>query len=324
MYKYLLTALIIAFFAGCSAPKPETPPSWYTTLPTDFNFIYAKGSGANVDIAKKKAIASLRQQINKALDDAFINKTSKLHIEQNQNIDAILKANEYLANTLSMRAIQIDKTIVYKEDTLILIKLNRKTFFDYLQRSSTKKFNANKLEYANIQDEIAIKRFLVIDRLMQEYPKLASKIQAKNIALPSYDTRAEFNYLNELRNSYVQLKDDITFYVLSDVNSRIFSPAIKTALRSKGLTLSTNTNAKDALKLLITSKTTNTQNYSFNQSKSLVKFITYDKNKKQVAFRQHTFIGKSRKSYKEAKQQSAIHVKSKIAKTGILNFIGFK
>ena len=72
MYKYLITAIIIALFAGCSAPKPATAPSWYTTLPKDFNFIYATGASSDDLKAKKQAIATLREQIKKELDGAFV------------------------------------------------------------------------------------------------------------------------------------------------------------------------------------------------------------------------------------------------------------
>ena len=62
--------------------------------------------------------------------------------------------------------------------------------------------------------------------------------------------------------------------------------------------------------------------YTFMVSKNLVKFTTYDDNKNKVAFRQHTFVGKSRKNHRDAKNQTAINLKSKIRKLGIFNFIG--
>jgi len=324
MYKYLLTAIIVAIFAGCSAPKPERAPSWYTTVPKDFNYFYAKGSDVNADRAKKKAIAALRENLHAELNSSFKNKTTKLSISSNQNIDAILMANERLINTLSMRSVKLDKTAIFKGNTLVLIKLSRKEVFNIIDRTLTKHLNASKKKFDLYSDDIAIKRFVVVSKLMKDYPKYASKIQAKNVALASYDTYDEFNYLNDLRDSYLKLKKDITIYVLSDVNSRIFTSSIKYAIRNTGLTLGSKAKSKDSLKLLITSKTTSSQNYSFNQSKSLIKFTTYDVNKKQVSFKQHTFIGKSRKNYKEAKQQSSLHVKSKISKVGIFNFLGLE
>lgn len=322
MFKYLLSAIIIAFFAACSAPKPETKPSWYTTLPKDFNFFYATGADKNIDKAKKKAVASLRQQINEELNNNFKNGKTKLYIESNQNIDAILMANEYLANTMLMRAVQLDKSAIYKQDTLVLIKLPRKTIFDLVSRTAIKKLNSSKEQFNSVQNQIAIKRFIVVSELMKTYPKIASLIEAKKVTLPSYNTSDEFSYLNDLRAAYLKLKKDISFYVLSDVNSRIFAPAIKDAIRSEGLLLSSKPTGKDALKLFITSKTTDSQNYSFNQSKSLIKFSTYDLNKNKVSFKQHTFIGKSRKNHKEAKEQSALNIKAKVTKIGVFSFLG--
>lgn len=322
MFKYLLSAIIIAFFTACSAPKPETKPSWYTTLPKDFNFFYATGADKNIDKAKKKAVASLRQQINEELNNNFKNGKTKLYIESNQNIDAILMANEYLVNTMSMRAVQLDKSAIYKQDTLVLIKLPRKTIFDLVSRTAIKKLNSSKEQFNSVQNQIAIKKFIVVSELMKDYPKLASLVEAKKVTLHSYNTSDEFSYLNDLRAAHLKLKKDISFYVLSDVNSRIFAPSIKDAIRSEGLRLSSKPTGKDALKLFITSKTTESQNYSFNQSKSLIKFSTYDLNKNKVSFKQHTFIGKSRKNHKEAKEQSALNVKAKVTKIGVFSFLG--
>ncbi len=324
MYKYLITAIIIALFAGCSAPRPKTAPSWYTTVPKDFNFIYATASSSDDLKAKKQAVAKLRSQINEELDNAFVKKTTKLVIESSQDITPILKANEYVANTLSMRAVIIAKKALFQGEHLVLVKLSRKTLFNALSRRLNKKLPLNIKAFKNTQGQIAIKRYIVISELMKNYVKFASLIQAKQVALASYSTYDEFAYLSELSNAYKKLKKNITISVLSDVNSREFTPAVKNAFRANGLLLSSQANSKDAVKLLITSKTEQTQNYSFNQSKSLVKFTTYDINKKQIAFKQHTFIGKSRKNFKEAKQQSAIHLKNKIRTVGIFHFLGLK
>jgi len=324
MFKYIITAIIIAFFAGCSAPKPKTAPLWYTTLPKDFNFIYATAASTDEAKAKKIAIASLRTQINNELNDAFIKRTSKLIIDSDKELPALQKSNEYIANTLSMRAVTIEKSVLYKGETLVLVKLSRKTLFDALSRSLSKRLPQSIKAFQSVNEEIAIKKFITVSKLMKNYTKLASLIEAKKVAIPSYSTYDEFTHLNDLKQSYTKLKNDITVYILNDVNSRVFAPSVKDAIRGTGLLLSTKVRSKDSIKLLITSKTTNSQNYSFNQSKSLVKFTTYDINKKQISFKQHTFIGKSRKNYKEAKEQSAIHLSGKIKKVGIFKFLGLE
>jgi len=71
MYKNILLVLIIAFIAGCSKPKPETIPSWYTNIPTDYKLLYAVGVSDNVNKAKKLALVSLRDTLNKNIDKEF-------------------------------------------------------------------------------------------------------------------------------------------------------------------------------------------------------------------------------------------------------------
>ena len=324
MYKYILAVIIIAIFIGCSAPKPEKPPVWYTSPPQDFKFFYITSSGTTQLKAKNKAFATLRAQINFDLDKAFIDKTSRLKIAQDQDIKSILKENEIFSNTLSMRGVKVEKTAVYKQEHLLLIKLSRNSIFDYVEKIAIKRLKASKSRYDKFKDKIAIKRYIGLLQEMKHYPKLASIIEAKKISLATYDTYDEFSYLNNIRSEYIKLKKSISFYILSDVNSRIFVSNIKDALIASGLTISSKPISDDSLKLFITSKTNNSQNYSFNQSKTLIKYRTYTQKKEEVAFRQHTFIGKSRKSHGEAKAQSAVHEKSKIKKLGIYNFIGFK
>lgn len=323
MYKYIFTAIIIALFVGCSVPKPDKAPLWYTSLPQDTQFFYATGYGINKLKAKNNAISNLRTGINYDLDKVFLNKTTKLTIAKEQDIKPILKENEVFSNTIIFRGLKVEKTAIFKNDYLVLIKLPRSLIFDYADKSFTEKFADAKVKYSSFENKLAIKKYANFLKEMPNYNKLASLIEIKKLSKKSYNADEELLYLNKIGNEFFKLKQNISIHILSDVNSRIYVPSVKDAIIASGLTISNKPLSENSLKLFITSKTTNTKDYSFNQSKTLVKYRTYNQNKEEVSFRQHTFITKSRLSYTDARQQSIVKQKNMIKKLEIYDYIGF-
>lgn len=325
MYKHLLIVITLAIFTACSAPKPKNPPSWYTSIPKDFKFFYSVGSAKTITHAKNKAIINLREHIKKTLNSTFLDKKTKLKLPKSVDINDILKENERIVNTMSLLELKIDKTSDYKGEKLILIKLSRKSIFNKLDILASKRLKLSKENYALIrEDDTPLKKYSILSKCMKDYPKIASLTEAKRVVLNSHNNLNNINYLNELYEHYSTLKDQLSIYVLSDINSRIYVKSVKDALKAEGIKLSAKPKSDKSLKLYITSKTDNTQEYSFNRVKTLVKYSTYDLNKKPVVFRQHTFSAKSRRSYLDAKQQTAVQQMSKIRKLGIFDFIGIK
>lgn len=210
MYRNLLIAIIIAIFAGCSAPKPKQPPSWYTNLPKDYKNFYAVASANSQAKAKNLALHSLRKNINIELDALFKNSNNKLS-PTSKRVQEILKSNSHLSNKLSFRSAKIEKSEVFNGETLILISISKKKIFEKVQLISDAKFNNLKREYNTNKDAIAIKRFAQIQPLMTQYAELASASAAKDIALSSYSSNANFRVLKELSDEYDRLRSTISF-----------------------------------------------------------------------------------------------------------------
>ena len=330
MLKNILLGFIIALIAGCSTPKPDTPPSWYTTLPKDDTNFYGVGDGKSEDEAKEKALISLRNNLKQELNTAFKDKNHKLNKVNEDIFSQILEMNTYLSNTLSTQDIKIEKSANFKNTQLVLLSLPKTSILhqinDVLEmqlheaQREYKSFSEIKIE--NDNPIIAVKKYKIIHQAMKEFPKTASLVQLKKSSLSAYSANKKFDFLYKFAKDYSKLKSDITFYVLSDVNSLTYVPPIIEAIELEGIVNSRTAHGKYSLKLLVTSKTDNVQDYSFNKSKNLVKLKTYDENKNEIAFRQHTFIGMSRKDYDDAKKHSAEYLKAKIKKLGIFEFIG--
>ncbi|PHQ65454.1 MAG: hypothetical protein COB99_03985 [Sulfurimonas sp.] len=321
MYKKILLAIIIAIFAGCSAPKPEHAPSWYTNPPKDYKNFYAVASASDETKVKSIAINVLRQNINKDLDASFRRPNHRL-TPQTDMLREIKSANLHLAKTLSMRGIKVEKTKLFNGQMLMLISMPKVELFKKIQNDLNTKIKNLEKVYNSHNNTIAIERYLYLKPLMSQYAYLASRTAFAQISISTYNSSDNFRLLQELGSEYHNLQSSINFYILSDGNSRVYTKAIRDAIEKDGLSISKKSKDSHTLKLLISSKTDNGKEYTFNVSKNLVKFATFDSKKNKILFRQHTFIGKSRKNHKDAKLQTVGHIKTKIKQLGIYDFIG--
>lgn len=323
MYKKILLAIILIFIAGCTKPKPEQIPSWYTNIPHDYKFFYAVGSSDTREKAIKRAIASMRSTLSANINKTFINKTNLLQPISVENLKNILETNEDIANRLTLSKVKLEKYKNFKGEELVLISVKRIDLFNKLKIISDLKLGRAKEQNKKAKNKDVIRRFMALEPIMKSYAILASLAGYKQFLISTYSANSEFVFLKGVADEYDELKSTINIYVLTDSNSRIFSSTLKKAINDKGFSTSNTINSKHSVKLLVTSKTTNTKDYTFKQSSSLVKLTTFDTNKEKISFRQHTFVGKSRKNHIEAKQQAAIHLKYRVKKLGILDFLGF-
>lgn len=324
MYKTLLIALLVAFFAGCSAPKPKTPPTWYTSPPHDFNYFYAVGASDEEMKARNIAILSLRELLAKEMITAFESPKHKLGTLNKSEQAQLTQSAKHIANTLSMRSVELDRSEQYDGYTLVLVKIARKDIFDAMQKASQNKFEHLKNNYEALQNKKSIEQYAELATLLDEYYPLASYAQLKESSISTYRADEEFLLLKKIKENYTTLRSNISFYVLSDANSIAFIKTIKDAITKTGLEISKKPKSKEALTLLMTSQTEQSMDYSFMKSKSLVQFKVYDIEKNEIASRQHTVVGKSRKDYLDAKIQSAKSLQAVIHKIGIFDTLGLK
>ncbi|MFT7003274.1 MAG: hypothetical protein ACJAWW_000620 [Sulfurimonas sp.] len=323
MYKNLLIILIIALFAGCSNPKPQQIPSWYTNPPKDYKNFYAVASAQNKMKAKNLAINALRKNINTELDASF-QTTNHMLASSPKILEEIMKSNNNLCNKLSMMYARIEKSEVFNGEVLILLSVPREELFQKIKHISDIKFKELEKQYNLSKDSMPIQRYANIKPLMSQYTTLASQIAFEKISIATYSADNEFKLLKLLDDEYKKLQSQIHVYILSDGNSRIYTKSIKEAIQKEGLRTERGTKDDNTFKLIISSQTTNSQDYSFMVSSNLVKYVLFDSEKNKLLFRQHTFVGKSRKSYQDAKLQTALHQASKIKQLGIFDFIGLK
>ena len=324
MCKNILLSIFIIFIAGCSAPKPEVAPQWYSNIPTDSELYYAVGASDTIENAKKAAIASMRESLSREINNEFKKTTHILQPVDNKTLEKIFEQSFDISNKLSFQKIKIEKSKKINNSELVLISVPRLELFEKIKPVSDALFSRMRQEYKMHKNSVAIKKFIFMDGLIEGYFKAASLTGYKKILMHSYTADDEFKLLKEIKGEYDYLKSTINIYVLSDADSKIFAHHIKDAIMQKGLSTDNSLDGENSIKIVITSDTQESKNYNFFQSKSLVKFTTFDKEKQQIAFKQHTFVGQSSKDYKDAKEHASVDMQAKIKKLNLFNFVGIE
>ncbi|MBW6487741.1 hypothetical protein [Sulfurimonas sp.] len=325
MYKNIFLSLfIVAIIAGCSAPKPEVAPEWYTNVPSDSKLYYAVGASDSKDNSTKAAIESMAESLGAKVAGKFKDKEHPLQPLENETLEKISKHTLEISKKLSLQNIKLEKSTRFKGRELVLISIPRAELFEKIKPISDLQFLRLREAYTLRKTSITIKKFALLDELMEDFPRVAALVGYKKFLLHSYNAENEFKFLKEIKDEYDYLKSAINIYLLSDANSRIFAHNIRAAIKQKGLSTKNSLDDKNSVKLLITSETSEVQNYNFLQSKSLIKFTTFDNENKQLAFRQHTFVGQSAKDFQDAKEHASADMKRKIKKLSLFDFIGFE
>jgi len=186
----------------------------------------------------------------------------------------ILVHNSDISKKISLCTIKIQKTEKFNGQEYVLLSIPRIDIFTKLKIISDAKLRKIKESNERALNKSHIDRFIALEPIVETYSELASLAQYKEFLISTYSATAEFDFLKDTKKEYDDLKNSINVYILTDVNSRIFSNSIKKAFKEKGFT------TLNSVKLLIASKTEDSKDYTFS------------KDKKKISSRQHTFIGK--------------------------------
>ncbi|MDY0117366.1 MAG: hypothetical protein RBR59_07310 [Sulfurimonadaceae bacterium] len=323
MVKNLLLTFIFIFFAACSkSPEPETVPHWYTSPPVDYEYFYAVGIGNDASEAKNNALSNFRTSLIETLDIEFKRSNHRLGYLDENVLAVISRANDEIVNTLFIRNVSIEASTVFNFKTLLLLKIERQDIFKYADLASSSKLASVKKSYDMLHNLPDLQKYMELKILISDFAKLAAYTQLKELSISTFNASEDFKNLRNIYESLMDLRANITFYVLSDANSIGFVNFIKEGIAKESLALHSKMRDDNSYKVLITSASENSIDYSFMQSKTVLQAKLYNAKGEQVAQKQHTFIGKSRKSHKDAKEQATLSLKSKITKIGFFDFVG--
>lgn len=316
MYKFLLLIISVVFI-GCGTPNPNEKPQWFTDIPVDSEYIYATGMADTQEKAKLNAISNIKIKLSESINDAF--RTKNLQLDTKDNLDKILDNSLKSLKQLYIPNIFVENSAKFKNKQIILISIEKENLFNSLKKNTILKA---KNIYNITKGNIAINRYIALKKVMQDYPFLASKIELKQVLNPNYNPNNEFKILNQIKNDFFKLKNSISFYILTDDNSKIYYKEIVKAIVDEGLVVSKIPSSKDSIRLLVVSQLKENIQDNIRYSKSFLRFTSYNTNKEQIASNEIVFSGKSEDSYKMAEKDSINDCKNKIIELGIFNILG--
>ncbi len=328
MYKNILLLIALSFFTGCG-PKPNLRPEWYIKPPKDYQSLYATGQGKDIKEAKDSAVKNLREILKKNLDAEFDNPYHLLHHLTKEKLEILHKTDAELCDKVPIKYIKIEKKKIIKneegtvQNVFVLIHIYKKNLFGDVTDLLNKEFKTLSAEYKKSKNQLALKRYIDLKKLMPKYHPLASMASLKEYIMPAYKAKHEFKFLNNLEEEFTQLKNDVTIHVSSDENSQVYAQSIKKAITDQGLTLSEQKKSKDSLLISIKSRIgTIKDEFGFLKSKSVIEIKIYDVSKDIVASKEYIFHTKSQKSAEDTKKKSYAMLDEKIGQLGIFKVLG--
>ncbi len=325
MLKNILFIIVITIITGCSKSTPKTPlPNWYTNMPKSNEVYHAVGMADTIEKAKENAILSMRKSLNSQVNSTFTSNKYNLKNLDNILLKKILEHNKMVSQKISIKNITIVESKTIDNNKIVLINIPKSKLFLKLRLISSAELSRVKQEYQTKRNPIALKRFIILDSLMQKYAKIASLAGYKKFLIPQYEEYDEFSFLNKMKAEYDNLKPFVSVCIVHDANSKLFALTIKKLLIDKGINVVKDIKDRNSLKILVTSKSIKSKEQSLNKVESHIKFAAYDGKKNQISFKKYTFIGKSKIDPQEAKQNVADNLKYKIEKLGITNFFSFE
>lgn len=325
MIKNILLGFLLIFFSSCKhAPEPEAIPDWYTSPPVDYDYFYVVGIGNDKEDAQNNALTNFRISLAETLDVAIRRQNHPLGYLDENVLNVLSKSNEEIANTILISDVKIEESVSFNFKTLLLLKISRQDIFKNADLASASKIATSKERYEKLSKLPDLEKYTQLKILISNFAGLSTYTQLKEICVPKFDASKDFEILKDIYESLLELRSSFTFYILSDANSIGFVNFIKEGISKESLALHSKLRDENSYKILITSKSESSIDYSFMQSKTVLKAELYDSKGLLLAKKQHTFIGKSRDSHKDAKEQAAQNLRAKISKLGFFDFIGLK
>lgn len=325
MVKNILLAFLLIFFTAChNTPEPESIPDWYTSPPVDYDYFYVVGIGNDKEDAQNNALTNFRISLAETLDVAIKRQNHPLGYLDENVLNVLSKSNEEIANTILISDLAIEESVSFNFKTLLLLKISRQDIFKNADLASASNLAFSKEKYENISNLPDLEKYTQLKILISDFARLSTYTQLKEICVPRFDASKDFTLLKNIYESLVELRSSFTFYILSDANSIAFVNYIKEGISKENLALHNKMRDENSYKIVITSKSENSIDYSVMQSKTVLKIELYGSNGILLTKKQHTFIGKSRDSHKVAKEQAAQNLRTKILKLGFFDFIGLK
>ena len=327
MLRRLAALLFIVIFAGCgggSAPKPQSYPQWYLNPPqSNGATLYGVGSGPDLPSAKNEALSAISANLSVTVQSQF--KKSDHSIRTNnseQTLQDVLNTVQADTKALTFSNVNVEQNSVLNDKVLILVSVDRAQLFNDQKHRLDTKTSALKTELKNAEALSSIERFIIFKKVRAEHVGIASGAELLAAIKPGFDNSAYLDFTAANDSQFDSLKHGMKLHIKSDADTKLFVAPVIDALTEEGIKVEQSQSSGKSVVIELAASTQQDTLYGYKIEKLRLSATTKTASGKTVASKQHTFSGKSRYDYTQARHQSVAKFKKKIAQDGIFTVLG--
>ncbi|MDX9813502.1 MAG: LPP20 family lipoprotein [Sulfurimonas sp.] len=325
----IFLVFITIFFVSCGDKavvlEKKELPSWYKNPPQDSTlYSYSVGEGRDKQIAIADALSAFASTLSVSLSSEFSykQKVSQGYISstQSDSVSTIKSTIERIPLS-AYETLKIDEFGF--ERVLVLIKVDKMRLKKALVVELEQKLEIAQDDISRSSSYNIAKKLVALKGVRDSLVDLEKNIFMIKVLDDKFETLEYQNRVLELQGYYDKLRSATTFKVQSTKSSSIFDPAIKSALASEKMSISTKDSTNN-LVIFTDSKDSRSTSYGFFIASSLLNITIKDFNQKVVGANQLELVAHSTKSYEDAKKNLALKLKEIIEKDGISKVIGLE
>jgi hypothetical protein len=314
LYSLTISFLLIVLTA-CSNSKQNTQtttlPSWYLNAPNNtIEKLYGTGEAFSLNEAKTNALSNMSQNLIVSVDSSINTKTE---INNNNYNKTIIRDIKLKSKKIDFTNYKVEKAIQSGVNYFVLVSVNKNELFYQKKKELDLLDNKIELSINNTNNSSKLEKIKILENLKPTINK------AKDLAFIIYAINSGFNYqeyykkYDDYLNQIDILKSNLKIKVISNTSNTNYKEFLKELLTQENYTIS-NSNEDVLIKL------NNNIRYSTAMGWQIVKATTTINtisNNKILSTNTISTIGRSSTSKKNALQSSANVFKKKVQKIGI-------
>jgi len=303
---YILLAILLVFTACGSQKervvvKEKSLPAWYFKPPsaTD-NIIYSVGEGINKKEAVTNALSSLLATLSVSISSKF---SAKSIIKEGRvySKDATY-TNEIQSEVKKIRISNYEVVDIEKlgfKRYAVLVKLDKKRFFQSLKKELDQKFTAIESWEQRSKEKTLLEKLHYYNETIHSFDRLNDTLLVMSALDESFDNEIYFHSYETLKSKRDILLKNITFSIVSD--DEAFIAPIAKALSEKKIKIK-DVHNKNHFTIVIRTDIQKAKSYGFFILRTEFRFITKDYKNTTLATNTIRLNGHSSQSYNIAKQ----------------------
>jgi len=205
--------------------------------------MYATGSGENKDEAVRNALSSMVAELGISIESSFESNMEVKNSYASKEVKSNIKTNIAKIRISNYEVLYFEK-IRYNE-TVVLIRSDKKKFFEALEKSLNTKVDAIKEERKAVQTEHRLQQYNTYLKLDAQAKELLSEVMVLSSVDSTFDHTKYTKFIAQIGKELSDAKRNLKFYVVGDKDSKVFETELKNYLTDKDLNLASRESSEN-------------------------------------------------------------------------------